>query len=227
MTILNVQRSTVVGGASGNYGSNITPANSVFVAVVTYSTSNVAIGTSAVTVAGQSLTKLAEIQSAYTGGQTDYISVWGAANSPGGSSAVSATVSNASWNPGNGLMIWEYSGLGAWTLDQAPAPATGNGTALSSGATGTLSAAAEVALGAMQGNTVTPAGLTTSTAIGGYPYGFAGDEITTTNASLTYSGTASTSGVWVAAIVTIAPGAAFIPAPNRPRGQAVNRASTY
>ena len=214
-----VQRSFVAGGTSGNYPSNIIAGNSVFVAIITFSASNVTIGSSAVTVAGQSLTKLFEVQSPYTT-QTNYIAIWGAANSPGGSSAVSATVTNGSFNPGDGLVIWEASGLGnSWTVDKTNSGVTTASTSVSSGSTGTLSQAIELALGAMLfGNdgVSAPTGLANTQAINPtFSYCWGGDSGTTSTTALTFAAT-GTSGENLAAIISIAPAAAGAAAFTQP-----------
>jgi len=212
VTIAVVQRTYVSGALSGSYPSNITATNSVFVAVISFNSSNVTIATSAVTVAGQSLTKLVEAQSAYLNSQTNYVSIWGAANSPGGSKTVSATSPNSSLNPADGLVIWEASGLGtSWAVDKSNS-GSGSGTAVSSGATGALSNAGQLVLGAMlagQQTTGTPTGLTNTQAIdaGAFQYSWGGDSIDSTAASYTFAATA-TSGTNVAAIVTVNPASA-------------------
>jgi hypothetical protein len=208
MAINVVQASYISDADSGNYGSNITAGNSVFVVVVSYTTVNTPISTSAVTVAGQSLTKLMELNSPYTT-QNQYFSIWGASNSPGGSSTVSATVNNGTSNPATGLALYEVSGLGNWTtVDQSASNSASTGTAASSGSTGTTTNATEFVLGAVvtaNGLSAGPTGLTTYQGIGGYTYGEAGYSISSTTGTFSISGTESSSGTWCAGVVTIAP----------------------
>jgi hypothetical protein len=144
------------------------------------------------------------------------------------------TAVNTTWDTGNaaGFVAYETTGwTGTPALDQSSSD-NGTGTAVTSLTTPAIQYAPELVIGTLisYGQTQgSPAGYTNnnSSANGFQATGY--QIVTSSGGTYTYAATAGGSANWAAGIVTIgvATGAAFTAAPNRPRGQAVNRASTY
>ena len=213
-----IQSTTVADSYSGSFGSNVTPGNTVFVTVHGFSSSNVVISSSAVTLGGSAagFAKIMEVQSGFSSG-TLYLGIWMGRNSAGAASAVVATVANSTLTADNGLTLIEVAGLGPCpVLDGQNSASATTGTAVSSGASSPSTVTgSEFALGAanaINSLSTLPASPWANLNIGGGSDAVSGNQIVSAaGSSLTYSGTGASSGVWVAAVMTFTPSPVPLP----------------
>lgn len=200
---------------TGDFGSNVTAANTILLAATTFSGSNVTFAASAPTFNGGSVTgaaKLAEVQAAYNGSFTSYVTIWMLPVVAGGATSVGLTVANAntSGNSQIGLLGWEVAGLGpSPALDQS-STSSGASTSATSGTSGATTQAAEFILGVLMGvdglpNTPgQPAGYTNIN-IGGAGFASAGGYQIQSSSGSTYTYATANGGTntWAGALVTI------------------------
>jgi hypothetical protein len=211
-----VQSSVVLnpGSAAGNFGGNTTAGNCVVVVLCTYAITNVAISTSAVTLGGSGtgFSQAASVQSGFAASDTQYIGVWVQPNTPGGQTAVAATVSNATWTNGAGLFLLEFSGVALSSpVDVTANSSSTTGTALTSGTTTGTALANEMAVAALYPdngvNSGSESGSYTTLTMGTTPIvaalGYALQAASGTTAS--YTATGGSSGPWSGLIVTLKP----------------------
>ena len=207
-----VQATTVSDSYSGSFGSSVAAGNTVFVVVHGYSTSNVVISSSAVTLGGSAagFAKVMEVQSGFSS-DTLYLGVWIGRNSGGGSAAIAVTVTNSTLTVDNGLSLIEVAGLGASpVLDGQSSSSATTGTAVSSGTSSpNTTVAPEFALGAANdANSLSslPASPWTNLNINSGGYAVSGYQvISSAGSNVTYSGTGASNGVWVAVVATFMP----------------------
>jgi hypothetical protein len=234
VTISVVQSTTVASAFSGNFAANVTAGNTVFIAVVTFNTSNVTISSSAPTFAGSSVPgalQLFTIQATFNAGAgTVYCSVWMLPAVAGGSKAVGVTVTNGTTGTNVGLLIYEVAGLGATpALDKSSTGQAASTTAVSSGSSGNITQAPEFVIGAaaIWNGMPPPTSPWTSQGIGASPdSACAGYQIPTSSGSAyTYSGTQATGGdPWSAGVATVyAQTAVAVAAPRQLRPAAARR----
>jgi len=214
VTITVVQAKTGTGtGKTVTFNSDVTAGNSVVLAGMFFSASNVTISSSAPLFGGSAVTgavKLADIQSPFLSGQTDYDFLWLLPDLPGGSAVVSITVTNGTAGANTGLVGWEVAGLGASpSLDKkstGAAPAGGS-TAAASGSTGAITSAPEfiaACMGTQNQFTAAPGSPWTVTAVGDGSFAQAGYQIAASSGgAYNFTGTV-TSGMWAAAVAAVA-----------------------
>jgi len=223
------------GSGAGSFSSPTTAGNCVVVLILTYSSSNVMIATSAVTLGGAAgnFGQAVAVQSGFASGDTQYAGAWVDPACAGGQTAVAVTVSNGTWDNGAGLILMEFSGVAASSAVDVTSPSSAtSGTAVSSGTTGGTAVANEMAVGiAYPDNGLSAeSGTFTNILLGpSSPYtGAAGYLLLGGSGSTTsYTGTGNSSGVWAALVLTLKPAIAFTAALPFTVSQAVNRAATY
>jgi hypothetical protein len=223
-------------------GAGTGAGSTLLIAVTSFSASNVAISSSAPTLGGSPVTgtsKLAEVQSAFTGGLTAYVAIWMLPDVTGGATAVVSAVTNGvTSNSQVGLMGWEIAGIGTTPVLDQSSTSSGASTGATSGTTGATGAAAEIILGVLvglDGLTGTPAS----------PASYANQNITSgpggtasaggyqiqSSAGSTYAYANANGGtdVWAGAVVTVA--ASLAPVTAAPQyliaGRTSRLAETY
>ena len=218
MTISVVQSKTVLnpGSGAGSFNSATTAGNCVVVLIFTYATTNVTISTSAVTLGGSGtgFSQAKAVQSGFASSDTQYIGCWVQPDTPGGQTAVAATVANAIWTSGAGLILLELSGVA--TSSPVDVTSSGNatsGTAVTSGTTGATAVAGEMAIGAAYPDNALSAesGTYTNILLGSSsPYIGAAGYLTlaSTGSTTSYTGTGASSGDWAGLVITLKPASA-------------------
>lgn len=238
MSISAVQWQSLGTGTSGAFTSACTPGNTLFLWILAYASGGNTISSSAPKYNGASVTGAAElfsVNSPTAGGGSVYTAIWMLPAITGSSTAVSYTLANGTSDSNTGFFGGEFSGLGASPSADSgaspnPATATGSSGNPASGSTGNITASPELILGAsiIYGQTMTSPGSPWNTLQAGSAFDSAGYQIVTgSGGAYDFSPVRSTSAGWCAGVVAVTPSAAFTASPNRPRGQAVNRASTW
>jgi hypothetical protein len=218
MAVSVVQTATIGGDNwSGNFGSDVTAGNTIFLAVTGYQSADSGTITSSgpefngATPAGSSL--ILEELYPWDGAVSDYAAVWMMPGVAGGASSVSVTVSNSANIGPVGIIAFEVAGLGASpAVDSAvTVTAEANSTSPSSGASGDNTQQPEIVLGVMvqdQAVSTLPSGWTCS-ALGGNSNSIAGYQIAdSTGNSYTFAATASPAARWAAGVTAVYAGSA-------------------
>jgi hypothetical protein len=236
VSITLVQSKTVLnpGSAAGSFSSPTTAGNCVVALIYTYSGSNVSISTSAVTLGGAAgnFAQAVAVQSGFASSDTQYIGAWVDPACAGGQTAIAATVSNATWINGAGLILLEFSGVATSSpVDQTSPTSATSGTSVTSGTTGATAVNNEMAVGAAypDAGLASESGSFTNITMGTSPViasaGYA--AVASAGSTTAYTATGSSSGVWSALVFTLKPAAAFIASQPPAALQAVKRAATY
>ena len=201
-----------------NFASAVSISNSVIVWIGDYNTNGGAIGSSAPTYNGSSVTgatKLLEVQNGVSGtSNVMYFAVWLLPNVQSSGTSVAVSTTNGSADTNSHYYIAEVSGLGTSpAADTAsPNPKTASspaGGAISSGATGNAVGTSGIVLGGMMQDGVNtgwtgPAGWIT---IAGTPSSYAGASyqiFSSSGSAYTWSATGSSAGQWAAGAVILA-----------------------
>lgn len=180
------------------------------------------VGGSAATLSGitigGSASNFASVVAAASGGVQTWI--WACPSAPTGQTALAVNGSSFANSGGSaGVVAYEVSALAATlaVMNDKSSPGTGSGASWSSGASGALSQAAEFAAGCAASFLGTPAGPSSpwtntspSAAL------IAGQQVTSSASSLTYSGTGGSS-TWAACVATFQGSALF------PRAYSINQ----
>jgi hypothetical protein len=238
VTISVVQSENIPGSWSGSFGSNVSAGNTVFLFAYSYgpataSSSSPTFGGSAASGASKVLDGIGP-----NANSSVYAAIWMLPNLAGGAASIGLTSINGTVDVNVGMAAIEVSGLGASpSLDSGATPnpavagstATG-GTLVSSGSTGNITSAPELIVGAavaFGANPGTPGSPWTEV----QPSGFCTaiwQVVTSSGGNYAFTGL-TVNPAWIAGAAAVTPGGGvtFTAPPNRPRGQAVNRASTY
>jgi hypothetical protein len=227
MAITVVQTADPTGNPPWNFGSNVTAGNTVFAMMYYYNTggspgtiSSVQLGGSTVTgtIAFFNSGTTGAINSASDAGNVASIGFWMLPNCPGGQKALDATITASVL----GVVMYEVSGMGATpALDKSNSGSSIASTALSSGASGNITAAPEfIMAGGMEfggAGSTNPAGGWTYVNPSGDIWG--GYQIAAASGG-SYTWTQTSGGLpWAAGIITV-PGLAAAAAARVP-GQLV------
>lgn len=206
------------------FGSAVTTGNTLLIGITSFASSNVAISSSPPTQGGSSVTgtvKLAEVQSAFTGGFTGYAALWMLPAVTSTSTAIASTVTNGVLsNSQIGMLGWEVAGLGATPAADQSSTASGASTSATSGTTGATTHAAEIITGVLMGldgltgTPTTPAGYTNQNITSG-PAGTAscgGYQIqSSAGSTYVYANTNGGTDVWAGVIATVSDGTSSTP----------------
>jgi hypothetical protein len=187
-------------------GSSTTAGNCLVVCIGTQeSTSNPTV--SGITLGGGA-DNFAAANTAYSNTAIN-AAIWADPNCAGGQTSVVITLTGgAGVNPHAAAWVMEWSGLvTSSVVDKAPAGVNGSGTSWSSGSTGTLTQASEVAIGvAYTGGTLTTPGspwTELSQLAPGFGHLGAGYQVVSAATALTYNGTCGAGSSYGTCIVTL------------------------
>ena len=212
MAITVVQTQSISNSFSGDFSSNVTAGNTVFLVVFSYAAADVTISSSSPQVNGNPVTgatELITVQAPFSGGGTVYAAIWMLPDVTGGATGVSVTVTNGSLSTSVGVVAYEVSGLGTTpSLDQS---STGSGTtgSVTSGSSGNTASSPELIIGAAAtygGSPSGPDGYANTTMGLGFVY--AGEQVAATSGNSYSYATGSGTATWCAGVVTVESSAA-------------------
>jgi hypothetical protein len=214
MTISVVQVGTLAdlsgsgGSGDASFAADVTAGNSLIYAFTDYSGTNVVISSNTPTFAGSEpagSVKLTDEQSPYSGG-TVYAALWLLPDVAGGSKEIGITSVNGTGGANVGLIAWEVAGLGASPSADKSSEGSGNSTAVSSGASGAITASPEIIVGLAvgYGQTEPGAGAPWTETTFGSDFIYAGYQIAASSGgSYTYAMTGGSSAPWAALVATV------------------------
>lgn len=211
MTISVVQTATIADAWSGSFAANVAAGNTVFLVVTAYSSSGATMSSSSPTFNGSPVTGATQLVSINSGsGSSVYTSIWMLPNVSGGAKTVSVTVSGEDTPPfagAVGLLAYEVAGLGASpALDKSHTSSATSGTAVTTGASGSITAVPEIVIGSVVifGQTMPAVGSPWTSTQFANQFSSAGYQIVTSgSSSYTYASTAAASAAWCGGIVTV------------------------
>lgn len=136
------------------FAQAVTAGSTVFIAVLTFNASNVAISSASPTLGGSPVAgtvKLAEVQSAFSV-NTAYAAIWMLPNVAGGATSFGITVTNPVLNNAqSGMAAWEIAGLGPSPVLDVSSTSSGAGISATSGTTAAATRNIGIILGALIG----------------------------------------------------------------------------
>jgi hypothetical protein len=211
MAISLNQTPTVLGAWTGSMGSAAASGDTLFYVATAYSAAGSAISSSAPLYNGSSVTGATLLEHDQSSGTNSvYTGIWMLPNISGAHTSVAITMSGQDTPPDAhtvGLSVFDVAGLGASPAQDKGTASAGTSSAVTTGASGSITTTPEFVLGSLVifGETLAPVGapwteptqLSDDFCLTGYQI------ITSGSSSYTYNKTASGSAGWAGAIVTV------------------------
>jgi hypothetical protein len=211
MTITVVQTAKIPDTWSGSFPGNVTAGNTLILVPTAYTNTGSAMSSSAPLYNGASVTgaaKLIDVNSGATNGV--YTAIWMLPNVTGGHTSIGITMTGENSSPfagSVGLTAYEVSGLGTSpALDKSHSSSATTGTAVTSGASGNITAVPEIVIGSIIifGQAMNTVGSPWTESQYANKYSLLGYQVVTSgSSSYTYSQTGAASAAWCGAIATV------------------------
>ena len=240
MTISVVQTAKIADAWSGSFASNVTIGNTVFLIATDYNVVTATMSATNPLYNGGSVTGATLLKDVNSGSSSPvYTAIWMLPNVASSAKTVAVTMNNGIGSSPTagavGLIAIEVAGLGASpTLDKSNATPATTGTAVTSGASGSITAVPEFVLASLVifGQSMTTVGAPWTELQFTDDFSLCGYQIVTSgSASFTYNQTAAGSAASAGCIVTVkgtvsATPSPFTPAPPVRKHPAAKRTTT-
>lgn len=211
MTISVVQTAKIADTWSGSFSASVTAGNTLFLVPSAYTNAGTAMSATAPLYNGSSVTgavKLTDVNSGSTNGV--YTAIWMLPSVAGGHTSIAVTMSGEQASPfagSVGLTALEVAGLGTGpALDTSHTSSATTGTAVTSGASGNITAVPEIVIGSLIlfGAAMSTVGSPWTESQYANQFTLIGYQVVTSGtSSFTYNKAGASSAAWCGAVATV------------------------